>query len=182
MIFSLSKGIGTILVRDDEREGDEVWDMLSVCLSVPLVTKTILLSLSHVNSSLENRGMTGTCIFFPTECHCPADKQLRVLSKEYQKAVLNCVNWRTDGCCFVDKTETRSMFLQRHRDLIATKNSEKLCVFDKGAFVQLILNPAECVGQLSTRMKPIEIYEWVFCFWGRVKNLRKKGTSQVDNQ
>lgn len=112
MIFSLSKGIGTILVRDDEREGDEVWDMLSICLSVPLVKKTILLSLSHVNSSLENRGMTGTCIFFPPECHCPADKQFRVLSQEYQKAVLNCVNWRrTDGCCFVDETETRSMFL-----------------------------------------------------------------------
>lgn len=53
---------------------------------------------------------------------------------------------------------------------------------DKGTFVQLILNPAECVGQLLTRMKLIEIYEWVFCFWGRGKNLRKKGTSRVDNQ
>lgn len=52
------------------------------------------------------------------------------------------------------------MLVQRHRDLIATKNSEKLLemwVFDKGAFVQLILNPAECVGQLLTRMKPLEM-------------------------
>lgn len=54
-------------------------------------------------------------------------------------------------------------------------------IFDKGAFVQLILSPAECGGQLFTRMKPIAIFEWVFCFWGRVKDLRKKGTSQVHN-
>lgn len=53
-------------------------------------------------------------------------------------------------------------------------------VFDKGTFVQLILNPTGCVGQLFTRMKPLEIYD--FCFWERVKNLRKKGTSQVDSK
>lgn len=53
-------------------------------------------------------------------------------------------------------------------------------VFDKGVFVLLILDPAGCVGQLLTRMKPLEIYE--FCFWERVKNLGKKGTSQVDSQ
>lgn len=84
----------------------------------------------------------------------------------------------------VDKTETSYVFVQRHRDVFATKNFENLLemwIFDKGAFVQLILNPAECGGQL-TRMKHIEIYEWVFCFWDRVKDLRKKGTSQVRNQ
>lgn len=85
----------------------------------------------------------------------------------------------------VDKTETSYMFFQRHRDLIATKNSENLLeiwICDEGAFVQLTLNPAKCGGQLLTRMKPTEIYKWAFCFWGRVKDLRKKGTSQVHNQ
>lgn len=56
--------------------------------------------------------MTGTSIFFPTKCHCPAGKWFRVLSEEYKKAVLSCVNCRrTDGCCFVDKTETSSVFV-----------------------------------------------------------------------
>lgn len=41
MIFSLSKGAGTIFIRDDEREGEKVWDVMSVCISVSLVKKTI---------------------------------------------------------------------------------------------------------------------------------------------
>lgn len=49
-------------------------------------------------------------------------------------------------------------------------------MFDQGAFVQLLLNPAECVGQLLTRVELIETHECLFCFWRRVKNLRKKGT------
>lgn len=60
----------------------------------------------------------------------------------------------------VDKTETSQMFVQRHRDLIATKDFENLMqiwIFDKSAFVQLIVNPAECGGQLLTRWKPREI-------------------------
>lgn len=48
-------------------------------------------------------------------------------------------------------------------------------IFDKGAFVQLILNPDECVRQLLMRMRPLEMYECVFSSWGRVKNLTKKG-------
>lgn len=63
-----------------------------------------------------------------------------------------------DVLCFpVDKTETCQMFFQRHRDLIATKDFENLMeiwIFDKSAFVQLMVNPAECGGQLLTRMKP----------------------------
>lgn len=78
----------------------------------------------------------------------------------------------------VDKIKTSYTFVQRHRDLIATKIFENLLemwVFGKSAFVQLVLNPAECSGQLLTRIKPVEVYEWVFCFWDRVKDLKRKG-------
>lgn len=48
-----------------------------------------------------------------------------------------------------------------HRDLIAAKNFESLLemwIIDKGDFLLLILNPAECGGQLLTRVKPRQIY------------------------
>lgn len=51
-------------------------------------------------------------------------------------------------------------------------------VFAKGAFVQLIRDSAEHGEQLWARMTPIEIHEWVFSFWDRVKDLRKKGLPQ----
>lgn len=73
VVFSLSDGIGTTFIRDDEKEGGIVGGVLSVCLSVPLVRKTILLPFPRVTPSLDNRGMTGTYIF-PTKCHCPAGK------------------------------------------------------------------------------------------------------------
>lgn len=47
VMFSLSKGIETTLIRDDESEGQKVWDVLSVCLSVPLVKKTISVIISY---------------------------------------------------------------------------------------------------------------------------------------
>lgn len=70
-----------------------------------------------------------------------------------------------------------------HRDLIAAKNVENLLemwIIDEGDFLLLILTPAECGGQLLTRVKPRQIYECVFHFWD--KDLRRKGTSQAHNQ
>lgn len=77
MVFCLSKGFGTVLIRDYEKQGERVGGVLSVCLSVPLVRKMILLPFPHVTPNLENRAMTGTYIFFPTKCHCPAGKYFR---------------------------------------------------------------------------------------------------------
>lgn len=50
VVFSLSKGTGPILIRDDEKGGERVGGVLSVFFSVPLVRKTILLPFPSCHS------------------------------------------------------------------------------------------------------------------------------------
>jgi len=77
VVFSLSKGTGTVLFRYNEKGGERAGNVLSAILSVPLIRKIILLQLPYVTPSLENRGMTGSYVFFPTKCHCPTAKYVR---------------------------------------------------------------------------------------------------------
>lgn len=61
-----------------------------------------------VNPSLQNRGITVS--FSLLNVTVLQTNGLECC--QYQKAVLKCVNWeRTDGCCFVDKAETGSVFV-----------------------------------------------------------------------
>jgi len=57
----------------------------------------------------------------------------------------------------VDKTAVSYTFIQRHRDMSATKKFEnwlEMQLFAKGGLVWLILSTVECGGQLLRRTKP----------------------------
>lgn len=107
LIFSLNKGIESILIRDDEREGEKVWDVLSVCLCAICEENNFGHYLMSIQAwKIEEwQGPVSFSLLNVTVLQADG-----LESHQYQKAILNFVNWeRTDGCCFVDKTEASSV-------------------------------------------------------------------------